>query len=150
MPASARAEILGRLAEIEAAHGVRVLLAVESGSRAWGFHSPDSDYDARFLYVRAVDDYLALAAPRDVIETPLEGLLDINGWDLGKALRLMMKGNSVVHEWLASPFVYRADSDLLPRSRRSRRHGAAPMRTCTIIMASWHRSAAALSRGASG
>lgn len=107
--AAAQAEVLRRLAEIEAAHSVRILLAVESGSRAWGFHSPDSDFDARFIYVRPEDDYLALSVPRDVIETPIEGLYDVNGWDLGKALRLMIKGNSVVHEWLASPHVYRAE-----------------------------------------
>ena len=65
-----------------------------------------SDFDARFLYVRGEDAYLSLSTPRDVIETPIEGLFDVNGWDLGKALRLMIKGNSVVHEWLASPHVY--------------------------------------------
>ncbi len=85
------------------------MLAVESGSRAWGFHSPDSDYDARFIYVRSEDAYVSLSAPRDVIETPIEGLFDVNGWDLGKALRLMIRGNSVIHEWLASPHVYVSD-----------------------------------------
>jgi uncharacterized protein len=95
-----------RLDAITRKHGVRILLAAESGSRAWGFHSPDSDFDARFIYVRREDEYLALSQPRDVIETPIEGLFDVNGWDLSKALRLMMKGNSVVHEWLASPHVY--------------------------------------------
>lgn len=109
LPAPARAEILRRLEEIEAREGVRILMAVESGSRAWGFHSPDSDFDARFIYVRREDDYLALSIPRDVIETPIEGLNDVNGWDLAKALRLMIKGNSVVHEWLASPHVYRTE-----------------------------------------
>lgn len=98
-----------RLHAIEREHTVQILLAVESGSRAWGFHSPDSDYDARFIYVRGEDAYLSLAPPRDVIETLIEGLFDVNGWDLGKALRLMMRGNSVVHEWLASPHVYVAN-----------------------------------------
>lgn len=107
IPEVARAEVMRRLVAIERVHGARVLLAVESGSRAWGFHSPDSDFDARFIYVRPEDDYLSLVQPRDVIETPIEGLFDVNGWDLGKALRLMMTGNSVVHEWLASPIVYR-------------------------------------------
>lgn len=106
VPETARREVLHRLREIEGDHDVRILLAVESGSRAWGFHSPDSDYDARFIFVRPEDAYLALSQPRDVIETPIEGLFDVNGWDLGKALRLMSKGNSVVHEWLASPHVY--------------------------------------------
>ncbi len=83
-----------------------MLLAVESGSRAWGFPSPDSDYDCRFIYARPREAYLALYPPRDVIEFPLEGALDVNGWDLAKALRLLLKGNAVVIEWLTSPFVY--------------------------------------------
>ena len=110
LPAAARAEVERRLDEIERGENVRILLAVESGSRAWGFHSPDSDFDARFVYVRDEDAYLSLFVPRDVIETPLVDLMDVNGWDLSKAIRLMIKGNSVIHEWLASPLVYRADS----------------------------------------
>jgi uncharacterized protein len=89
--------------------GVRILWAIESGSRAWGFPSPDSDYDCRFIYVRPADAYLSLWPPRDVIETPLVGDLDINGWDLGKAIKLMLKGNAVALEWLRSPLVYRGD-----------------------------------------
>lgn len=108
LPADARREVERRLDAIEREERVRILLAVESGSRAWGFHSPDSDFDARFIYVRDEDVYLSLYPPRDVIETPLIDLMDVNGWDLGKAIRLMIKGNSVVHEWLASPLVYRA------------------------------------------
>lgn len=110
LPAEARKEVDRRLDEIERVDNVRILLAVESGSRAWGFHSPDSDFDARFIYVRSEDNYLSLFTPRDVIETPLVDLMDVNGWDLSKAIRLMIKGNSVIHEWLASPLVYRADS----------------------------------------
>lgn len=90
---------------------VAMPLAIESGSRAWGFASPDSDYDCRFLYVRRRRDYLALWPHRDVIETPLDGLLDVNGWDVAKALRLLVKGNAVVIEWLRSPIVYRGDPD---------------------------------------
>ena len=87
-----------------------LLLAIESGSRAWGFPSPDSDYDCRFIYARAPEDYLRLYPPRDVIEFPIDSALDVNGWDLAKALRLLLKGNAVVIEWLTSPFVY-AGSD---------------------------------------
>ncbi len=83
--------------------------AIESGSRAWGFPSPDSDYDCRFVYVRPRADYLALFPRRDVIETPLDAVLDVNGWDLQKALRLLLKGNAVVIEWFQSPIVYRGD-----------------------------------------
>ncbi len=77
-----RETILSKLHEIETRENVKILLAVESGSRAWGFASPDSDYDVRFLYVRPMADYLRLERSRDVIELPIEGELDINGWDL--------------------------------------------------------------------
>jgi hypothetical protein len=100
------AAIDGKLATIAASEQVDLLFAVESGSRAWGFPSPDSDYDCRFIYVRRRDDYLALFAPRDVLELPLDAVFDVNGWDLAKALRLLIKGNAVVIEWLTSPFVY--------------------------------------------
>ena len=79
---------------------------IESGSRAWGFPSPDSDYDCRFIYVRPMADYLSPWPKRDVIETPLDGDLDVNGWDLAKAMQLMLKGNAVILEWLTSPIVY--------------------------------------------
>jgi len=82
-------------------------LAIESGSRAWGFSSPDSDYDCRFVFVRPVADHITPWSARDVIELPLEGDLDANGWDLAKALRLLLKGNAVIVEWLRSPVVYR-------------------------------------------
>ena len=81
-------------------------MAVESGSRAWGFASPDSDYDVRFIYVRQRDDYLRLNAMRDVIELPISDELDISGWDLQKALRLLYKSNPTLFEWFSSPIVY--------------------------------------------
>jgi uncharacterized protein len=82
-------------------------LAIESGSRAWGFSSPDSDYDCRFVFVRHVADHITPWSARDVIELPLEADLDTNGWDLAKALRLLLKGNAVIVEWLRSPVIYR-------------------------------------------
>ena len=99
-----------RLGDVCAQHDVAIPLAVESGSRAWGFASVDSDYDCRFVFVRPVDQHLTPWPPRDVIETPLEGDLDINGWELGKALKLMLKGNGTILEWLRSPIVYRGDA----------------------------------------
>jgi predicted nucleotidyltransferase len=102
-----------------------VLLAVESGSRAWGFPSPDSDYDCRFIYARARDDYLRLYPPRDVIEFPLDRILDVNGWDLAKALRLLLKGNAVVIEWLTSPFVYAGSESFRAQSLAFAPSGAA-------------------------
>ena len=98
--------ITTKLREIEMTENVRILLAVESGSRAWGFASPDSDYDVRFIYVRPRDEYLRLDPPRDVIELPINDLLDINGWDLYKTLQLLHKSNPTLFEWFSSPIVY--------------------------------------------
>lgn len=102
-----RETILSKLDEIENRENVKILLAVESGSRAWGFASPDSDYDVRFIYVRPNEDYLRLEKTRDVIELPIEGELDINGWDLDKTLRLLRASNPTLFEWFSSPIVYR-------------------------------------------
>ncbi|MEM8773335.1 MAG: nucleotidyltransferase domain-containing protein, partial [Pseudomonadota bacterium] len=101
-----RAAIMEKLAGIEANHDVRILFAIESGSRAWGFPSPDSDYDVRFVYAHAQDWYLALKPGRDVIELPISDDLDIGGWDLRKALNLLLKPNPVMLEWLSSPIRY--------------------------------------------
>jgi len=99
-------EIIEHLAKIEQEHNVVILQAIESGSRAWGFPSPDSDYDVRFIYAHPKDWYLQLTEERDVIELPISDELDIAGWDLRKALNLANKGNSVVQEWMISPIVY--------------------------------------------
>ncbi len=80
-----RATVLTCLHDIEARHQVKVLFACESGSRGWGFASPDSDYDVRFVYVNRLDWYLTVEPGRDVIEQPISGELDVNGWDLRKA-----------------------------------------------------------------
>jgi len=101
-----RANIDRRLAAIERDFGVEIFYACESGSRAWEFASPDSDYDVRFLYRHPRDWYLSLSEQRDVIETPIEGVYDVNGWDLRKALRLALNGNPVLFEWLSSPVRY--------------------------------------------
>ncbi len=98
--------IVQKLKEIEKENNVRILLAVESGSRAWGFASPDSDYDVRFIYVRPKEDYLRLETVRDVIELPIDDTLDINGWDLRKTLRLLYRSNPTLFEWFSSPIVY--------------------------------------------
>ena len=101
--------IARRLDGIETSERVTIPWAIESGSRAWSFPSPDSDYDCRFLYVRGLGDYLSPWPRRDVIETPLTKVFDVNGWDLAKALRLLVKGNGTLTEWLRSPIVYRGD-----------------------------------------
>ncbi|MHC5229264.1 nucleotidyltransferase domain-containing protein [Enterococcus sp. LJL99] len=95
-----------KLKEIEKQEDVKIILAVESGSRAWGFESKDSDYDVRFLYVRKPESYLKLEGVRDVIEWQLDDVLDINGWDIQKALRLLYKSNPTLFEWCASPIIY--------------------------------------------
>jgi predicted nucleotidyltransferase len=110
IPPAIAAEIEARLGSLSRRHSVSIPLAIESGSRAWGFPSPDSDYDCRFIFVRSIDDYLSPWARRDVIEMPIEGDYDVNGWELGKALRLMLKGNAVILEWLQSPIIYDIDT----------------------------------------
>ncbi|SEU06250.1 hypothetical protein SAMN05443580_11386 [Variovorax sp. OV084] len=112
-----RAQIMEALRDIEAKHDVTVLFACESGSRGWGFASPDSDYDVRFIYVNRLPWYLTVTPRRDVIEVPISGDLDINGWDLRKALGLMRESNPTLLEWLRSPIVYRDDAVAMPRFR---------------------------------
>lgn len=101
-----RSSITRALADIETEFNVTVVFAVESGSRAWEFPSPDSDYDVRFLYQRPLESDLAIEPGRDVIELPIEDNLDINGWDLRKALGLLIEPNPVLLEWLSSPIRY--------------------------------------------
>ncbi|MEZ5583285.1 MAG: nucleotidyltransferase domain-containing protein [Candidatus Competibacteraceae bacterium] len=105
---SVRAEILRRLRAAESEHGVRIVYACESGSRAWGFASPDSDYDVRFFYVRDVNWYLSfdIERRRDVIEYPITDEIDCGGWDVRKALYLFTRTNGALLEWLNSPIRY--------------------------------------------
>jgi uncharacterized protein len=107
-----RAHVSSVLASAAAEEGVRILYAAESGSRAWGFPSPDSDYDVRFIYAHARDWYVSLREERDVIERALDRRrVDLAGWDIRKALRLLLKSNPALYEWLVSPIVY-VDSPL--------------------------------------
>jgi predicted nucleotidyltransferase len=110
LDAAVVAEIEQRLESVAAEHGVRIPWAIESGSRAWGFPSPDSDYDCRFLFMGPRERYLTLWPVRDVIETPLDKIFDVNGWDLPKALTLIARGNATPIEWLRSPIVYDGDT----------------------------------------
>ncbi len=103
-------EVQEHLKKIEEEHNVTVVQAIESGSRAWGFPSPDSDYDVRFVYVHPKDWYLSLFEKRDVIELPINAELDIAGWDLRKALKLANNANAVIQEWMISPIVYMQSS----------------------------------------
>lgn len=114
-----RSEIMERLDDCEAEHDVRIVYCAESGSRAWGFASPDSDYDVRFIYVRPAEWYLSFDVERrrDVIEYPIVDEIDINGWDLRKALYLFTRTNGALLEWLGSPIVYREAGDTAERLR---------------------------------
>ena len=103
--------IKSKLEEIENRENIKILHSVESGSRAWGFASPDSDYDVRFIYVRPKEFYLRLDKTRDVIEWQLDDTLDINGWDLSKALSLLYKSNPTLFEWNSSPIVYKTTDE---------------------------------------
>jgi hypothetical protein len=112
-----RARVEDELAAIEQRFDARVLFACESGSRGWGFASPDSDYDVRFLYVHRLPWYLTVEPQRDVIELPISDELDICGWELRKALQLLRKSNPTLLEWLDSPVVYRAEASVASRLR---------------------------------
>jgi len=103
-----REEILKRLKKTEENEDVRIIMAIESGSRAWGFASPNSDYDVRFIYLRNKDWYLAvdLEEKKDVIEYPIIDEIDLNGWDIRKSLRLYWKSNPAFVEWIQSPITY--------------------------------------------
>ncbi|GGF93620.1 nucleotidyltransferase domain-containing protein [Paenibacillus aceti] len=98
--------IVDKIMELEREHQVKVLFAVESGSRAWGFPSQDSDYDVRFVYIHRPEWYLSIDEKRDVIELPINEQLDISGWDIRKALRLFRKSNPALMEWLVSEIRY--------------------------------------------
>ncbi|MGC4175725.1 nucleotidyltransferase domain-containing protein [Demequina sp.] len=112
-----QAEVRTHLAAIEREHDVRVLFACESGSRAWGFASPDSDFDVRFVYAHPRDWYLSIEQRRDVIDIPISGEMDIAGWDLRKALGLARAGNATLSEWLDSPVIYKDHDDFAARMR---------------------------------
>ena len=116
---AAKTELIKReIRAIEERENVVILYACESGSRAWGFESQDSDYDVRFIYQRPTDWYLSiLPNRRDVIELPIDDELDINGWDLRKALQLYLKSNPPLFEWLFSPIVYQQTGWLANRLR---------------------------------
>lgn len=108
IPAETREEILRRIHAAEKEHNIKVLYAIESGSRAWGFASANSDFDVRFVYVRKQEWYLGidLEDKRDVVEYPIVDEIDINGWDIRKALQLFRRSNPSIIEWLLSPIVY--------------------------------------------
>ena len=100
-----------KLFEIEKQHHIQILYACESGSRAWGFPSPDSDYDVRFIYLRSLEHYLSVWQKADQLSFPITDELDVYGWDLSKVLLLIGKSNTTPFEWLQSPVIYRMDEN---------------------------------------
>ncbi len=110
-------KIQKHLDEIEKKYEISIIHAIESGSRSWGFASPDSDYDVRFIYVHKKDWYIQVFPKKDQIEIPISDELDMVGWDVSKVLRLASKGNSVVHEWIHTPIEYRRNSEIAPYLR---------------------------------
>ncbi len=111
MNKSKREQIEALLKDTEKQHDITIILAIESGSRAWGFPSADSDYDIRVIYHRKRDSYLTVFEKRDVIDDIFIDDLDAAGWDITKCLKLLNKGNAALFEWLGSPIVYRKHND---------------------------------------
>ena len=130
--AAMRHKVRRQLKDVEQRYGVRVLYACESGSRGWGFASPDSDYDVRFLYVHPLEWYLRVDPPRDVIELPIDDELDVCGWEWRKALGLLKGANPTLIEWLDSPVVYRQDDATVKALKKLIPHWFSPVR------ARWH------------
>lgn len=124
--------VIAQLRAIEAEENVRILYACESGSRAWGFPSKDSDYDVRFLYVRRPEAYLSIFERRDVVERPISDMLDINGWDLKKGLKLFQKSNTPLLEWLESPICYEENYSVVQSIRTLLPSGFSPRSFTTI------------------
>lgn len=113
MESEIKKEILLKLEEIEQTKNVTILFAIESGSRAWGFHSPDSDYDVRFVYMHQKDWYLGIEDRKDFIELPVNEVFDVVGYDIRKMLRFFRTTNGKIYEWIQSPVVYRKHGNFM-------------------------------------
>lgn len=112
---SVRPEVARRLRAVELSHNLRVLFACESGSRAWGFASTDSDFDVRFIFTRPTHDYLSLTPPKDAFDLHQDQDFDLAGWDIRKTAELMRRCNPPLMEWLDSPIIYEADDIVSPK-----------------------------------
>jgi len=127
--------ITDRLNSIAKRENITILYACESGSRAWGFPSPDSDYDIRIIYSHPIEWYLSVEEGRDVIDEPIEkhilGEIDLGGWDIRKTLRLAKKSNPVIWEWLQSPIIYHGqDEDTVQTVRDGIKSCFSPISVC--------------------
>jgi uncharacterized protein len=113
-----KALIIDTIKKIEQQNDVKIIFAVESGSRAWGISSENSDYDVRFIYVHKKDWYLSIDEKKEVIQVPINDHLDINGWELRKALRLINKSNPHLFEWLHSGIMYDQNTSFAEKMKR--------------------------------
>jgi len=127
-----RERVRAVLRQVEEKHDVKVLYACESGSRGWGFASPDSDYDVRFIYVHKPEWYLRVEPQRDVIELPIDETLDVCGWEWRKTLGLLKRANPTLLEWLDSPVVYQQQDAVVAKLREQVPDWFSPLR------ARWH------------
>ena len=105
--------IINELEALEKKENIKILFAVESGSRAWGFESKDSDYDVRFVYVRPLEWYMSISKRKNTLEVMIDKDLDFAGWDLNKALELLAKSNPPLGEWLNSSIVYKESGSII-------------------------------------
>ncbi len=114
--------IIKELKALEEQRSIKILYAVESGSRAWGFASTNSDWDVRFIYVHHFEWYLSIGDKKDNFEKILSNDIDLAGWEIRKALRLFSKSNPSMMEWLNSPIVYVEYTDFAEQARRLARN----------------------------
>lgn len=114
--------IKNKLKQIEDSKNIKILFAIESGSRGWGFSSADSDFDVRFVYTKSRDNYLKINPSADFLDFPINEEVDMNGWDLKKFLKHLYVSNATPFEWIQSPvfyenniFVYQEIFKILPK-----------------------------------
>lgn len=105
---------LDKLAE---ENNIGILLAVEAGSRSRGFESPNSDWDVRIIYDHSLDWYLSIQNRPEVLDLFTRDGIDLMGWDIKKALRLLKKSNPTLLEWLQSPLIYRSNLEAIRELR---------------------------------
>ncbi len=145
IPPQIRDEIQRRLDAVALDHGVRILYANESGSRAWGFPSQDSDYDVRFIYAHPLPWYVSVAQRRDVIELPIQDAIDLKGWDIRKALGLFRKSNRRCSSGSTRPSST-AMTGSSPRASGTRRPSDTPINTPPIAPYAMQTCSTATSR----
>ncbi|MGB3300424.1 MAG: nucleotidyltransferase domain-containing protein [Phormidesmis sp.] len=135
---SIQSRIHHELDRLAAEESIKIIVAVESGSRAWGFPSQDSDYDVRFIYARDPWRYINVYKGRDVIERPIADELDISGWDLQKAFGLLRKSNPALMEWVNSPLIYRELQPQADNFRRLATQAFLPLASCHHYLSMAH------------